>query len=256
MKPLHVEDVSNIVLSVVKSKPKSFGQLYDEVLEKIDGRFYFTETLDMFSILDNLLSRNLITKIYGDSYFITSEGLNKLGESKGDKVNMTNHPIAKFEKVSFETFSKSLKGVNESIEELYNEIKIPKRATKYSAGYDFFMPYSRLLFKNQPEIVPTGIKVKIEPGWFLAITPKSGLGFKYSLELTNTIGIIDSDYYNNETTEGHIFIKLNSPVENNLVLSKGQSFAQGILLQHGFAIEDNNFKERTGGLGSTSEELK
>lgn len=55
--------------------------------------------------------------------------------------------------------------------------------------------------------IPTGIRVQMETGWVLQCYPRSGLGFKYRLQLNNTVGIIDSDYYFSDN-EGHIFAKL------------------------------------------------
>ena len=111
------------------------------------------------------------------------------------------YKIAKFEKVSIENFITSFKKLNGDvplsiIEKIYNEIKLPKRATTGSAGYDFFLPDAICLKNGQTIVIPTGIRVKIEPGWVLQIFPRSGLGFKYRLQLDNSVGIIDSDYYN------------------------------------------------------------
>ena len=120
--------------------------------------------------------------------------------------------VAKFEKVSISQFIKDFKDTfnnfsDEEIINIYNEIKLPKRATKGSAGYDFFSPISFTLKPNESIKIPTGIRVKIEEGWFLANFPRSGLGFKYRLQLNNTVGIIDSDYYN-ALNEGRIFSKI------------------------------------------------
>ena len=108
--------------------------------------------------------------------------------------------VAKFEKVSFEEFSKEINDIK-----CYEEIILPKRATIGSAGYDFYAPFDFTLKPDESIKIPTGIKVKISDGWFLAIFPRSGLGFKYRLQLNNTVGIIDSDYYH-ALNEGHIFI--------------------------------------------------
>ena len=104
--------------------------------------------------------------------------------------------IAKFEKVSKEQFrvgfidSFGYEPTNE-----YEELKLPKRATKGSAGYDFFSPIDFSLAPGETIKIPTGIRAKIDDGWVLKIYPRSGLGFKFRLQLNNTVGIIDSDYY-------------------------------------------------------------
>ena len=166
--------------------------------------------------------------------------------------------VAVFYKVSKEQFVKDYKDCfpEFSIDEIlkmYDEIKLPKRATKGSAGYDFYMPFSYNLEASHTLKVPTGIRCKIKEGWFLAIFPRSGLGFKYRLMLDNTVGIIDEDYYG-ALNEGHIFIKVtnsnNKGKACNLVA--GDGFAQGIFLPFGITEDDNQDNVRTGGFGSTN----
>ena len=158
--------------------------------------------------------------------------------------------IAIFEKVSFEEWKNR---VDEYNIEKYNNIKLPVRATVGSAGYDFFAPFSFNLSPKQTIIIPTGIRCKIEEGWFLMCAPRSGLGFKYRLQLDNTIGIIDSDYYNSDN-EGHIMIKITNDTYHNktLEISVGESFAQGIFLPYGITQNDMVTDIRNGGFGSTS----
>ncbi len=156
--------------------------------------------------------------------------------------------IAKFEKVSFNEYQK-----NDNSLSNYENIKLPKRATVGSAGYDFYAPYDFSIGPNQTVKIPTGIRAKIDNGWFLAIVPRSSLGFKYRLQLDNTVGIIDCDYYN-ALNEGHIFIKLTNDSKNDLVLNvkKGEAFAQGIFIPFGITTDDEVLEKRTGGFGSTN----
>lgn len=156
--------------------------------------------------------------------------------------------MTKFEKVSWNEFKK-----NHQIEQDYHDIILPKRATKGSAGYDFFAPYDFSLCPGETIKIATGIRVKIDEGWFLGIFPRSSLGFKYRLQLDNTVGIIDSDYYN-ALNEGHIFIKLtnDSHSELTITIKKGEAFAQGIFIPFGITIDDEVCTERTGGMGSTN----
>ena len=89
----------------------------------------------------------------------------------------------------------------------------------------------------------------MEPGWLLALLPRSGLGFKNGFRLANTVGIIDSDY-SNADNEGHIMAKVLA--SKPLALHKGDRFLQGILIPYGLAGEEvMNFAARTGGFGST-----
>ena len=165
--------------------------------------------------------------------------------------------IAEFEKVSFKQFAESWKNnflaSDEEIQRLYDSIKLPCRATTGSAGYDFFTPIDLALTPKENILLPTGIRVKIEAGWFLGIMPKSGLGFKFRLQMDNTIGVIDSDYYYSDN-EGHIFVKLTNDSNQGKVVSvkAGASVCQGIFLPFGITMSDCVTDIRNGGVGSTT----
>lgn len=156
--------------------------------------------------------------------------------------------IAKFERVSFNEFSTT--GL---LKDIYNHIQMPKRATMGSAGYDFYSPIDFVLKPGETVKVPTGIRVRIDNGWVLCLFPRSSLGFKYRLQLDNTVGIIDSDYYN-ATNEGHIFIKLTNDSKNNkeLIVKQGDAIAQGVFFPFGITEDDDVTDVRTGGFGSTN----
>lgn len=163
--------------------------------------------------------------------------------------------IAQFEKVSFEQFKTDwidTFGSEDNIEKIYNDIKLPGRATKGSAGYDFYTPLPLEIKPGESIKIPTGIRVKINDGWVLKLYPRSGLGFKFRLQMNNTVGIIDSDYYNSDN-EGHIFCKvMNDTNENKIVsLDKGAGFCQGIFVEYGITFDDDAEDERNGGFGST-----
>ena len=130
---------------------------------------------------------------------------------------------------------------------------LPRRATAGSAGYDFYLPCAIRLEPGKSLKVPTGIRARIDEGWVLKLYPRSGLGFKFRLQLNNTVGIIDSDYYNADN-EGHILIKLtNDSREGKVVeLPAGAAFAQGVFVEFGITEDDDVSTERHGGLGSTS----
>ena len=152
--------------------------------------------------------------------------------------------IALFSKVSESEFLKN------GTKEEYDAIVLPKRATKGSAGYDFFVNKSVTLKPDESVKIATGVRVKIDEGWVLKIYPRSSLGFKYRLTLNNTVGIIDSDYYYAEN-EGHIFIKLTNCGDKDLFLEKGKAFAQGVFVEYGITYNDECERQRTGGIGST-----
>lgn len=157
--------------------------------------------------------------------------------------------IARFEKISKEQFIKDLK--NQCLEANYEDIILPKRATKGSAGYDFYLPFDVIIQPGELVKIPSGVRCFIENEYVLQIYPRSSLGFKYQLSLANTVGIIDADYYGADN-QGHIIIALvnrgNKPIE----LKKGDRFVQGTFVRYYLAQEEEIDKVRTGGFGSTN----
>ncbi len=162
--------------------------------------------------------------------------------------------VARFEIVSFEQFKSGFDNLDENkIKELYDSLILPKRATKGSAGYDFYAPFDIVLEPGKTIKIPTGIRVYMEENYVLKLYPRSGLGFKYRLQLNNTVGIIDSDYYYSDN-EGHIFAKItNDSNENKTVeIKKGTGFMQGIFVEYAITFDDNCESIRNGGFGSTT----
>ena len=140
-----------------------------------------------------------------------------------------------------------------NVENIYNDIKLPQRATKGSAGYDFFAPFDFTLKPNETITIPTGIRCEMDENRVLMIFPRSGLGFKYRMQLNNTVGIIDSDYFYSDN-EGHIFIKITNNTNEDKVIEvkKGQGFAQGLFMQYFLTDDDDASAIRNGGFGSTT----
>lgn len=186
--------------------------------------------------------------------------------------------VGKFEKVSFETFLKDYApiwiNVQKQIREIpdgesfgydsreleqcalsiWDNIKLPERSTIGSAGYDFFFPFGYTeLPAGASMLIPTGIKARIDPGWVLFQVPRSSLGMTYRVQFDNTIGIIDSDYYNTKDSEGHIFAKITNDSREGLIcaFNQGFKFCQGIFVPFGITEDDNVTNVRTGGRGST-----
>ena len=166
--------------------------------------------------------------------------------------------IAKFEKVSRENFLAAIKDDFSQYSEaeavaMYEELPMPRRATTGSAGYDFFTPFDITLKPGETIKIPTGIRCRMDQDWVLQLFPRSGLGFKFRLQLNNTVGIIDSDYYYSDN-EGHIFAKItnDSNEGKTLMVKRGEGFMQGIFLQYGIVEDDCTTKIRNGGFGSTT----
>ena len=167
--------------------------------------------------------------------------------------------VGKFEKVSFEQFYESMKDMpfadewefyDEYVHSLYEQLKLPARSTSGSAGYDFKAPFSFTLHPGDTIKIPTGVRAKIDEGWWVGCLPRSGLGFKYRLQLDNTMGVIDSDYYSSDN-EGHIFAKVSNDGERELTVEAGQGFVQGIFIPYGITYGDDANAVRNGGMGST-----
>ena len=166
--------------------------------------------------------------------------------------------IAKFEKVSLKQFREGWTDIfgpadEDEVEAIYSQIDLPRRATAGSAGYDFYAPANIILEPGQTVRIPTGIRVWMEPEWVLKCYPRSGLGFKYRLQLNNTVGIIDSDYYNSDN-EGHIFAKITNDTNEGKIVSiaAGEGFMQGIFVEYGITLDDDATEIRNGGFGSTT----
>ena len=166
--------------------------------------------------------------------------------------------IAQFFKVSPHNFASAVREdfprySDAEIREIYEQLMLPRRATRGSAGYDFFAPFSFSLTPGETIKIPTGIRVRIEEDWVLKLYPRSGLGFKYRLQMNNTVGIIDSDYYYSDN-EGHIFIKMTNDTNEGktLEIARGTGFAQGIFIEYGITVDDGADGVRNGGLGSTT----
>ena len=130
-------------------------------------------------------------------------------------------------------------------------VELPKRATKGSAGYDCYSPIGFCLEPGQEIKLPTLLKAYMPQDIFLGAYPRSGLGFKYYARLANTVGIVDSDYADNEGNEGHIFVKIRNEGDKPLSINPGDGICQFIFQKY-FTTEDDEAEgTREGGFGST-----
>lgn len=132
-------------------------------------------------------------------------------------------------------------------------LELPRRGTSKSAGYDFFAPYDFIIRSGETINIPTGIKAYMKEDEYLGILIRSSLGFKYNIRIVNQQGVIDSDYFNNEDNEGHIFVKIKNEGNKPVEIKQGEGIAQGIFQKYLLADGDE-FKgeKRKGGIGSTS----
>ena len=160
--------------------------------------------------------------------------------------------VGKFEKISLEQWHKDY-GDDSAGEgdKTFEGIPMPKRSSVGSAGYDIHTPYGFTLKPGEEVKVPTGLKCRMDDGWFLMAVPRSGLGFKYYTRLANTVGIIDASYYNNVDNEGHMFVKLRNEGTKDLVVEKYDRICQMIFVPYGITEDDDVNTERIGGFGSS-----
>lgn len=208
------ELVSKCVQELVTSD--SGASSTSDVIEYIK----FVATENELSPMDTLRLVNDVFKVHDDS----------------DRVSM-------FYSVSEEQAEKD--GVN------IENVKLPRRATSGSAGYDFYAPEAFELKPGEEIKIPTGVRCAILEGWYLGIYPRSGLGFKYRCGLANTVGIIDSDYYFSDN-EGHIMVKVVNNGNKVIKVGAGEAFCQGIFQRYGLTAYDDEKSVRNGGFGSTT----
>lgn len=157
--------------------------------------------------------------------------------------------MRKFEKISFKQFKKDVV----DNKELYDNYLLPHRKTKSSGGYDILSLMNYELASGGSVVIPTGMKCLLPDDEILVIIIRSSLGFKHGIKLSNQVGVIDSDYYNNNDNEGHIFIKIENNSDNVFVLKNGDAVAQGIFLKYGTVDSEEEIKQtRKGGIGSTT----
>ena len=159
--------------------------------------------------------------------------------------------VAKFHKVSEEQFKKDfLDEFGFDGDKAYEIVKLPERATIGSAGYDFVSPIQFTLKPGKSIKIPTGIRCEMNSNYALFLLPRSGLGFKYHAMLANTLGLIDCDYYYS-SNEGHIMVKIVNNGDKEFHVDAGERFCQGTLVPFGVTDDDNTYKDRNGGFGST-----
>lgn len=168
--------------------------------------------------------------------------------------------MSHFEKVSFERWRKDcgIHGLSKKdLREWYDAIKLPKQATAASAGCDFFMPFNLNFEAGSTFRIATAVRWVTDSDEdrqkVLLIYPRSGLGFKYGIRLSNTVGVIDADYCDSDN-EGHIIISLENPSRKTIELPEGKPFVQGIIVRFEIPEGAESDAARNGGFGSTDNE--
>ena len=142
-----------------------------------------------------------------------------------------------FEKISFNQFKKDIS--NEK--NLYENYSLPKRDTKYAAGYDIYSLFDFVLKPTEIIKIPTGIKVNMNDDEVLLLVDRSSQGFKYNVRMCNQVGVIDKDYYNNKDNEGHIFVKLQNEGDKDYIVKRGDAICQGLFVKY-LTVDDEEEK--------------
>lgn len=137
---------------------------------------------------------------------------------------------------------------------IYPDTQLPVRADARSAGYDFFSPVDLKLLPAQKTILMTNVKAYMQEDEVLKLYPRSSMGIKKGLMLSNTVGVIDSSYYNNENNEGNIGLPLLNTSGVTIEIKRGERIAQGVFIKYLMADNDATLSDtRVGGMGSSGE---
>lgn len=133
-------------------------------------------------------------------------------------------------------------------------INLPTRKTSKSAGYDIEAAEDKIIKAGQMAVIATGLKAYMQDDEYLGIHIRSSLAFKKNLNLVNSQGVIDADYYNNEDNEGHIMIGLINFGDEDVKITKGMRIVQAIFYKFLTIDDEKNVDTiRNGGFGSTGE---
>lgn len=145
---------------------------------------------------------------------------------------------------------KPIKGMEKYFEK---DLHLPKRQTKYAAGYDFECATDTIIPKasSVPTLVPTYVKSYMGEDEYLELVNRSSNPMKLQLVMSNGVGIIDSDYYENPDNDGHIMFQFVNLSPYDILLKKGERIGQGIFHKYLLADDDNTTESRSGGFGST-----
>lgn len=130
-------------------------------------------------------------------------------------------------------------------------VVLPKRSTRSSAGYDFSSLEDYSLKPGECHVFQTGVKAQMEEDDVLYIFIRSSMAIKRGLELCNSVGVIDADYFGNPSNDGHIMIAIFNSSSEVASIRKGDKIAQGIFMKYEKTDDDDASLERVGGTGST-----
>ena len=167
-----------------------------------------------------------------------------------------------FEKISFEQWYSDISLINVDslvVRKWYANIELPKQGTQHSMGIDFCLPYAVNISPHNKIKIPTGIRwvcdAPNDKHYCMLIVPRSSIGIKYGLQLQNTIGVIDSDYYLADN-EGHIQLFFVNTSDETISLPQHKAIAQGLIIPYSAPDGTESDNKRHGGFGSTDDNKK
>ena len=138
--------------------------------------------------------------------------------------------------------------VSEQFRRNTGEIKLPTRASEHSAGYDFYSPVDITIQPKEMVMIWTDVKAHMYYDNALFIIPRSSMG-KHPIMISNTIGLIDSDYYGNSDNDGNIGFRLLNLGDTPYEIKMGDRIGQGVFIKYGVVKDDTATTKREGGFG-------
>lgn len=135
----------------------------------------------------------------------------------------------------------------------YGMLRLPKRSTAKSAGYDFYVLERTVCKSHEITMVKTGVKAYMEDGETLLLFNRSSNPKKKGLIILNGVGVVDADYADNPDNEGEIAGLFYNMRDEDVILEAGEKMMQGIFVKYGITVDDEAEGERKGGFGSTGE---
>lgn len=151
--------------------------------------------------------------------------------------------------------------------ERFPDFIMPKRASGQAAGVDLFAQED-MEITNNTELFELGFKAAVPEGYVGIIFPRSGLGAKFNCQLSNTLGVIDSDYRGQWMAALHLggkgtkvqIVETHRPSHDQthrLVVKKGEAYAQVLffevpLMEIVQVTELDDTERGEGGFGSTT----
>lgn len=151
------------------------------------------------------------------------------------------------------TRQRGFERISQFSDEAYKVLN-PKRETTHAAGYDLKVAEPTTIDPGEIALVPTGVKAYMQPGEVLFLFDRSSNPRKKGLVLINSVGVIDGDYYNNPSNEGHIFAQMKNITDKTVTLPYGERIVQGVFMNHLTVDNDSASGDRTGGFGSTDKD--